>query len=1114
MSALADTARAQPFAFVELLARSNFSFLQGASHPEEMVQQARTLGYRGLGLCDLNGLYGVVRGFQAAHHPSAFDTSHFHWSKEPFHYIMGAELTLTDHSPLVLMPLNETGYINLCRLITQAKRPIEKGFSHLCLNDVIERNAGLLVFPLPPWNVDKLVHIGDNFGDRLYLPVWKSLTWQSLKLYHQALDLEKRHGFELFATQRPMMHIPERKPLLDVLTCIHHKTTLEDAVTRLHSNSENYLHTLDQLTHLWHDRPDLLEKTFEIAQRVGFRLDQLHYEYPRDYLPTGKTAAEFLRIKVEEGLRWRFPDGTPAKVRAQVESEMTLIHELGYEDYFLTLWDVCEYARTEQILFQGRGSAANSVVCYALGLTNASPLKINMLFERFLSRERGEPPDIDIDFEHDRREEVIQYIYRKYGNDHAAMVSTIITYRSRMALREVAKVLGVPPENVQRMVRFMGREGLSHLLKNPERMQAFGLTEFQFQQLVRLSLELKGFPRHVGIHTGGFVISHRPIPEIVPIEKATMEGRYVVQWNKDDLNTLRLMKIDVLALGMLSAVRRSLDLLREHKGIDWSLAQIPEEDAETYQMIQKADTIGVFQIESRAQMSLLPRLKPACYYDLVIEVAIVRPGPIQGGMVHPFLRRREGLEKVEFPHPALKDILQSTLGVPIFQEQIMRIAVEVAGFTPGEADELRRIMASSWTRKLHLEGVRRRIIDGLISRGLTLEYAQRIYQTIEGFSAYGFPESHAASFALITYASCYLKHHHPEVFVCALLNSQPMGFYSPRALIADAQRHGVEFLPIDVCHSEVDCTLESVGPEAEPTPGAVVADSTNSEPRRWAVRLGLRSIYGLTEKDKKVVVQERQRRGRYTSLQDFVVRTRLSSKILIRLCLAGALDSLGVANREILWLLQELSTQRDTLLFPAANTAAHTSDETALASQSGILISTKAASVVSLIPEESDWQAMEREYQMLGFSLDRHPFALLRSALEDTNQRLRAQRRHPFLRALDIQNTYAHQRQVRVAGLVSILQRPPTAKGVSFITLEDETGQMNLVLYPAMYQKYRDLIAETPFLWCYGTLQVQKGTRNIQVQKMGALPVEQLARGRPTGESSLPIPPLFDDMTP
>lgn len=1034
--------------FIELIARSNFSFLQGASHPEELVLTAKRLGYKGLAICDVNGLYGIVRGYQAAEKPSAFDAEQLATSKlsdgspaTEFHYLCGAELTLFDSSNVVLLPMNKDGYRRLCHLITLSKRRSPKGAISVGLEDILNANEDLILFPLPPWNKEHLLRLQTAFQDRIYLPIHKDLTWESNRLYQEALHLEHELGLPLFATQRPLFHDPSRKPLHDVLTCILHQTTLTQAATRLSLNRERHLKSTRQIAELFRDRPDLIRRTWEIAARVNFSLSELRYRYPQETLPPGKSAAEFLRELVEQGLKRRYPpnDNTSEfllKVRKQVEHELKLIHEMEYEDYFLTLWDICQFAKSRGILHQGRGSAANSVVCFTLGLTNVDPVRMELLFERFLSRERGEPPDIDIDFEHQRREEVIQYIYKKYGERHAAMVCTVITYRSRMAMREAAKVMGLALPQVNALIKHMGREGLSQLIANPGDITKFGLNEERFKLLLKIALELQGFPRHLGIHTGGFVISHEPVIDIVPVESATMDKRYVIQWNKDDINTLGLMKIDVLSLGMLTAIRRTLDLLKSHKGIDWNMAQVPQDDRETYEMIQKAETIGVFQIESRAQMSLLPRLRPKNYYDLVIQVAIVRPGPIQGGMVHPFLRRRSGREKETYAHESLRPILKRTLGIPLFQEQVMQIVVAAAGFTPGEADELRRIMSAAWRKPAVMDGLRRRVINGMLNHQLSRSYAEQIYKTIEGFASYGFPESHAASFALITYVSCYLKRHHPDAFTCSLLNSQPMGFYPPRQLIAEAQRNGVHFLPLDVQFSEWDYTLVE-----------------QRASLLHAVRTGFRSVYGLREDHAQTIIQAREQSGVFLGLTDFVKRTRLPRQVLVRLAAAGALQCFGHSPRETLWLVQGMELNIESLLFASTP------------------LTDSSRSDLALIPFESDWQKVHREYETTGFSIDHHPMAVLRPALRH--------KPHLYTTAQKLKEL-RHRSRLRIAGLVSLLQKPPTAKGMCFISLEDETGLFNVVITPELYQKSRLVLQHTPLLEFEGWLESHQGVYNVK----------------------------------
>jgi DNA-directed DNA polymerase III PolC len=1071
--------------FVELLARSNFSFLQGGSHPDEMVLRAKQLKYKGIALCDTNGLYGIVRGFQAAEVTSAFDNAQLAQSKEPFQYICGTELTPYDSAPIVLIPTQLEGYTRLCRLITDAKRRAPKGQIVISLNHILESDQDLLAIALPPWKEADLKRLQDAFSDRLYLPVYKDFSWESVRLYHQALQLEQSMGLTLFATQRPLFHEPARKPLHDVLTCILHKSTLEEAATRLSLNRERYLKSTPEIAKLFLERPDLIARTLEIAARIRFSLKELRYKYPQGHLPEGKTAPEFLRELVEKGLHFRYMvqsrvnsrnhnrdlEKDMEKARIVADKELALIKKLEYEDYFLTLWDICNFARSENILFQGRGSAANSVVCFAIGLTSSDPIDLDLLFERFLSEKRSEPPDIDIDFEHESREKVIQYIYKKYGEKRAAMVCTVICYRSRMAVREVAKVMGVPLPKINALIKFMGREGISNLLDESVDFSRFGLTQGEFRQILDLSLALRGFPRHLGIHSGGFVISHHSIVDIVPVENATMEGRYVIQWNKDDINTLGLMKIDILSLGMLTALRKSFDMLRTHKGLDWNdFIQIPSEDEATYKMIQRADTVGVFQIESRAQMSLLPRLRPKTYYDLVIEVAIVRPGPIQGGMVHPYLRRRSGKEPVTYAHPDLKPILGKTCGIPLFQEQIMKMVVAVAGFTAEEADELRRIMSSAWKKKAIMDGVHQRVVNGILSKanssgqsGLSREYAEQIYKTIEGFASFGFPESHAASFAILTYASCYLKWHYPDVFVCALLNSQPLGFYPPRQLISEAQRNGVPFLALDIQNSGWDYSLNKVeNPVRNIHPRA-------GEPFH-AVRVGLRSIHGLNKDQALHLIQERELNGAFDDLSDLVKRTHLPKATVIRIAAAGAFTSFGLSPREAMWIIQGLSFDESSLLFGAN-----------LEFDSG-----GTSLEVRSIPQESEWQSVHREFQTKGFSITDHPIAVLRPYLPHSPARQ--------AKACEL-SQLKNRTNVRIYGLKSLVQTPPTAKGMCFISLEDESGLFNVVVMPDLYQKCRLTIHQTPLLEIDGQLESYEGVYNIRAKSIRAIQLSDRLSG-------------------
>ncbi|MEZ0392441.1 MAG: DNA polymerase III subunit alpha [Pseudobdellovibrionaceae bacterium] len=1051
--------------FVELLARSNFSFLQAASFPEEMVEQALRLDYQGLALCDLNGLYGVARGFQTAHSPSLF-TASVHVN-ENFRYMIGTELILTDQSSITLLPLNKNGYSRLCELLTLGKRQATKGFSQLSLEDVERDSTDLLCFVLPPVTDEKFIRLQKHFGDRLYVPVWRDLTWESRQFYKQALHLEKNFAAQLFVTNRPLMATADRKALFDVVTCICHHQTIDEARNILIQNSERHLKPLEELQDLWRDRLDLLNETLEIAERVEFSLDQIRYRYPQAQLPLNLTASQHLAELVHQGLQRRHPSAEiPPEMTELADYELKIIKQLEYEDYFLTLHEICQFAKSRGILYQGRGSAANSVICYALELTAVDPIQMGLLFERFISPERNEPPDIDIDFEHSRREEVIQHIYEKYNERHAAMVCTVIRYRSRMAFRETAKVFGLPLVKINAMVKFMGRDGIRRLLE-PGTAERFHVSEETLQLILTLAKELHGFPRHLGIHTGGFLITQDPITEMVPVEKATMNGRYVIQWNKDDINTLKLMKIDILSLGMLTALRKCFELLKTHKNKNAELYNLKQEDTATYEMICKAETVGVFQIESRAQMNTLPRLKPKTFYDLVVEVALVRPGPLQGGMVHPYLQRRQNKEKVAYAHPDLEPILKKTLGVPIFQEQVMKIVVAVAGFTPGEADELRRIMSNAWRKKGSMDGIRDRIMQGMKKHGLEAQYAEQIYKTIEGFANYGFPESHAASFALLTYASSYLKCHHPDVFACALLNSQPMGFYPPRVIINEAQRNGVLFQPLDIQNSNFDYTLEE-------------------EPQnRWlhGVRTGLRSIYGMPEKFVLQIERDRQERGAYQDLKDFIRRNLLPKNALLKLAAAGAFQSFEADVRKIIWHIESLSLDSSSFLWGQPKESFSPSRSLIQSELGDLQILQKEIDDAQLIPFESNWDLMLRESNTKGFSLDHHPMQVLRPWVERCNDEYRRKRFILFSDSGKLQSL-KHKQKIRVAGLISVTQRPPTAKGMCFITLEDEFGFMNLVIPPVVYQRDRMIIYQSAFLHVCGVLEKNGPVMNVKVERL------------------------------
>ncbi|MDZ4348580.1 MAG: error-prone DNA polymerase, partial [Xanthomonadaceae bacterium] len=806
--------------YAELHCLSDFSFGRGASRAGELFARAKAVGYTALAITDECSLAGIVRAYEAA-------------LEAGLALIVGSEIQLDDGPKLVLLVEDATGYRALSRLITLGRRRAVKGRYRLTRADLDSADGtGLLALWLPgdPPDPADGAWLQTRFADRLWLAVELHRGPDDAARQSRLLALAQQLGLRAVACGDVHMHVRSRRALHDTLTAIRHRTTLAEAGTRLFPNGERHLRTRQALSAI--HPPELLAETLRIAERCRFDLGSLRYDYPRELVPEGHSPASWLRRLSEQGAHWRWPDGVPDKARALIEKELALIAELGFEAFFLTVHDIVRFARSQGILCQGRGSAANSAVCFALGITEVDPARMNMLFERFISRERNEPPDIDVDFEHERREEVIQYIYRKYGRERAALAATVIRYRARSAVRDVAKALGLAPDQVDQLSRTVS--GWSEDPPAPERLRERGFDPDSpvIRRLTALVSQLAGMPRHLSQHVGGFVISEAPLHTLVPVENAAMPERTIIQWDKDDLDTLGLLKVDCLALGMLTCVRKALDLLRAHRGCELSPATIPAEDPDTYAMIQRGDVIGVFQIESRAQMAMLPRLKPACFYDLVIQVAIVRPGPIQGGMVHPYLRRRQGLEPVSYPSPELKAVFERTLGVPLFQEQVMQLAIVAAGYSPGEADALRRSMAA-WKRRGGLEHHRERILGGMAERGYAPEFAERVFEQIKGFGSYGFPESHAASFALITYVSCWLKCHQPAAFACALLNSLPMGFYQPAQIVQDIRRrHGIAVRPVDVRHSDWDSTLES-WPDA--------AD------RQPAIRLGLRTLRGMPQ---------------------------------------------------------------------------------------------------------------------------------------------------------------------------------------------------------------------------------------------------------------------------
>ncbi len=1019
--------------YAELQCASNFSFLRGASHPEQLVARAAELGYAALAITDECSVAGVVR-------------AHGEAKQHQLSLIIGSQFRVHDEYGgslwLIALVTDRNGYGNLCELITLARNRTDKGSYLLKRSDFDAPPAGLahlqglpgcILLLAPDYGIDaaelheQLAWMRASFGARARV---------ALTLLHRGRD-EQHKGtllqaaaaqrLRVAATGDVCMHLRSRKRMQDVLAAIRAGRPVAQCGRALFMNAEQHLRSRLRLANMY--PADTLAETVAIAGQCSFSLDQLRYEYPDELVPAGHTPSSYLREQAWIGAHRRFPAGVPANVQQQLEHELLLIAEMAYEPYFLTVHDIVSFARSRHILCQGRGSAANSAVCYCLGITEVDPARGNLLFERFISKERNEPPDIDVDFEHQRREEVIQYIYDKYGRHRAALTGVVITYRPKSAIREAGKALGIDAQIIDRLAKshrwWDSKEALH------ERFTECGMDPESpvAQHWLQIAAELIGFPRHLSQHPGGFVIARDKLSRLVPIEKAAMPGRSVVQWDKDDLDALGLLKIDILALGMLSALRRALALVSEQQGEPFELSDIPAEDRATYEMIGRADTVGVFQIESRAQMSMLPRLLPRTFYDLVIEVAIIRPGPIQGGMIHPYLRRRQGLEPVSYPSADMETALSRTLGVPIFQEQVMQLAMLAAGFTAGEADQLRRAMAA-WKRKGGLEKFHDKLVNGMLERGYTREFAEALFSQIGGFAEYGFPESHAASFALLAYASAWLKRHHPAAFLAALLNSQPMGFYSPSQLVQDAQRHGVDVRAVDVGCSDWEATLESV--QGAPP----------------VVRLGLNQVHGLTQEAGWRIEEARAVRH-FRDLNDLAVRASLSSSDLQALAAANALQSLAGHRREARWH------------------AAAAVPGKGLLKQASI-----AADAISL-PAPSEAQEIVADYRTLGMTLGRHPLALLR-------QQLLARRLLPAA-------TLAGFRQgqfARACGLVTVRQRPATAKGTVFVTLEDETGVVNVIVWPALVESQRRELLQSSLLAVYGLWQTEHNVSHLVAKRL------------------------------
>jgi error-prone DNA polymerase len=1021
--------------YAELQAATNFSFLRGASHPHEIVTGAAALGIEAVGICDRNSLAGVVRAWSAM--KSLRQGGH------PIRALTGCRLDFADGTPsLIVYPADREAYGRLTRLLTVGQRRAKKGGCDLRWTDFLDHAEGQLVLVVPPDRLDEtfardLARIAGTLPD-VWLAAARRYGARDIQRLSHLAALAREHRAPMVAVNDVLYHGPERRPLQDVLTCIRENCTITDAGLRLAANAERHLKLPAEMARLFAKFPGAVERSVEVAERIGFDLSSLSYEYPDEPVPPGKTAIQHLRNLAWKGARKRYPGGVPEKVVKLVRHELKLIRKLDYANYFLTVHDIVRWAREEQeILCQGRGSAANSCVCYCLGVTAVDPTQPgqDLLFSRFISENRNEPPDIDVDFEHDRREEVMQYVYRRYGRDRAAIVATVIHYRPRMAIRQVGKALGLTEDVTAALANTVWGSYGEGVPDDYIRQAGLDPEAPEIRRATALAHELLGFPRHLSQHVGGYVLTQRRLDETVPIGNAAMPDRTFIEWDKDDIDALKLMKVDILALGMLTALKKAFDLL----GIA-DIAHVPQEQPEVYEMLSRADSVGVFQVESRAQMSMLPRLRPNRFYDLVIEVAIVRPGPIQGNMVHPYLRRREGTDPVVYPKPALphpqdelESILGKTLGVPLFQEQAMRIAIDAAKFTEADADGLRRSMATF--RNIGTVGeYGEKFIKGMTDRGYDPEFTERCFKQIEGFGSYGFPESHAISFALLVYASAWVKWRHPDVFLASLLNSQPMGFYQPAQLVRDAREHGVDVLAPDVMRSEWGCTLDG-----DPRDGLK------------PVLLGLRQVRGFKADDAKLVIEAREG---CTTVTEFVRRSRLSRRTLELLAEADAFRSLGLDRRQALWAVKglagELNAERDAPL----------------------LMRQKAREVQVELPFMSQPQHVAEDYRTTSLSLKGHPISFFRADLVREG-----------VRPCEALSAARNRQRISVGGLVLVRQRPGTAKGVVFLTIEDETGIANIVTWRDVFEANRRAVMSATFLVVHGQVQAANNVVHVVAER-------------------------------
>lgn len=1012
--------------YTELQVTSNFTFLRGASHPQELVEQAAALGYTEIAITDRNTLAGIVRAHAAA-------------KKKGIRLVVGCRLDLLDGLSLLAYPTDIKAYSLLSNLLTLGNRRAEKGECHLYKADVFEYAGGMKFIVVPPAELndrfefdslfeEALIEYQAELKENLYVAASRRYQGDDTKYLFRLVELSGRLGIPLVATNDVHYHEPSRRHLQDIVTCIREKATIYNAGFLLHPNAERFLKPPDEMFRVFRPYPDAMQSTQEITAACRFSLDELKYEYPVEITSEGRTPQEEITFLAWEGAKERYGELIPAKISSAIEHELVFIEEMNYAAYFLTVYDIVRFARQQKILCQGRGSAANSTICYCLGITSVDPTKFDLLFERFISSARNEPPDIDVDFEHERREEVMQYVFSKYGRQRAAIVATVTQQHQKGAIRDVGKAMGLSTDTINRLSGSIWEFTDEWFEGKRITEQGLNPDDRHLRKVLQLTREFMGFPRQLGQHTGGFVITNGKLSDLCPIMNARMVDRTCIEWNKDDIDALGFMKIDVLALGMLTCIRKAFDIAGEKYGLNLTLANIPQDDAVVYEMICHADTIGVFQIESRAQQSMLPRLKPRCFYDLVIEVAIVRPGPIQGDMVHPYLRRRNGEEPVEYPSPELEEILGRTLGVPLFQEQAMKIAIVAAGFTPAEADELRRSMATFKAKGLVTQ-FEEKLTKGMTDRGYTKEYALRVFKQLEGFGSYGFPESHAASFALLVYVSSWVKWYYPDVFACALLNSMPMGFYQPAQIITDARKHGVEVRPVDINFSSWENTLEEISGKF------------------CALRLGFRQLKGLRRDDLDTLVQKRSKA--FSSVDD-LRSIDIAEGTLEKLADADAFRSVGLDRRQALW---EVSTKDKSVALFSGQQPADAKGES-----------------VSL-PVMTTSEHVVQDYKATAFSLKAHPVSFIREKLDQLH-----------IIATDRLATLKDGALVKVAGLVLVRQRPGTAGGICFMTIEDETGYANLVIFESLFEKFRKEILQSKLIMVEGKLQIEGEVIHIIVK--------------------------------